>query len=170
MRSVGRAARIGQVTGQRQTKAVPACRPFDLREVSVQTPVMTFAEEIREARERRGLTQAQLAKLVQVSAESISNWERGRHIPKNRAARLRAVLEMDVTHEPGTSLDPESLDTRLLSIPQLWALVDSILAEIKRRVSAGPTEAKRPDTPGTFGSAPNHVRGVDDDQGRTNSP
>jgi DNA-binding transcriptional regulator YiaG len=42
---------------------------------------MTFAEHIREARDRLQLTQADLAARLQVSTQTISNWERGRSVP-----------------------------------------------------------------------------------------
>jgi transcriptional regulator with XRE-family HTH domain len=38
---------------------------------------MTFAEQLRAARKRLGLTQAELATLLGVSFEGVSKWERG---------------------------------------------------------------------------------------------
>jgi transcriptional regulator with XRE-family HTH domain len=49
-------------------------------------------DEIREARERRGWTQAQLATALGVGQRTVGNWERGETVPKNRLGMLREVL------------------------------------------------------------------------------
>ncbi|MGC0143188.1 helix-turn-helix domain-containing protein [Pseudactinotalea sp. Z1732] len=53
---------------------------------------MINAQEIRDARQRGGMTQAELAQRVGVSQRTVGNWERGESIPRNRAAKIRAVL------------------------------------------------------------------------------
>jgi transcriptional regulator with XRE-family HTH domain len=52
----------------------------------------SLGDRIREERERAGLTQAQLAKLVGVSGRTIGNWERGEADPRNSLTRLRDIL------------------------------------------------------------------------------
>jgi transcriptional regulator with XRE-family HTH domain len=42
----------------------------------------SWAKRLKEARERKGLTQKQLSELVHVSDKAISNWENGTHEPK----------------------------------------------------------------------------------------
>lgn len=51
-----------------------------------------FAAQIRAARERLGLTQAQVAEKVGVARETVGNWETGQTDPKNKRARLLDVL------------------------------------------------------------------------------
>lgn len=53
---------------------------------------MDTGHDIREARERAGLTQSQLGALVGVSLRTIGNWERGTTVPLNRLSKLREVL------------------------------------------------------------------------------
>jgi len=42
---------------------------------------MSFAEKLKAARERLGLTQAEAAALLDVSFEAVSKWERGLSTP-----------------------------------------------------------------------------------------
>lgn len=41
-------------------------------------------------RERRGMTQIELAKLLRVHPNAISSWETGKHVPLRRRRRLLA--------------------------------------------------------------------------------
>ena len=52
--------------------------------------------EIRELRERRGLTQHQLADALGTSARTVGNWERGESVPRNRMGMLREFFGLDV--------------------------------------------------------------------------
>ena len=54
--------------------------------------VMTGAE-IKAARERAQLTQQQLAAKVGVGLRTVSNWERGETVPKNRMAALEELFK-----------------------------------------------------------------------------
>jgi DNA-binding transcriptional regulator YiaG len=58
------------------------------------------AEEIKTGRERMRLTQQQLADAVGVSLRTVSSWERGQSVPRNRAAVLADVLEIDRGRSP----------------------------------------------------------------------
>lgn len=49
-------------------------------------------DEIREARERAGMTQADLAGRMGVSLRTIGNWERGENVPRGRMARIEDEL------------------------------------------------------------------------------
>lgn len=42
---------------------------------------MTFGERLKEARKKRGLTQKELAQLISVKNNSVSNWENDQNIP-----------------------------------------------------------------------------------------
>jgi len=58
------------------------------------------ADEIKTGRERMRLTQQQLADAVGVSLRTVSSWERGQSVPRNRAAVLADVLEIDRGRSP----------------------------------------------------------------------
>jgi DNA-binding transcriptional regulator YiaG len=58
------------------------------------------AEEIKAGRERMRMTQQQLADAVSVSLRTVSSWERGQSVPRNRAALLADVLELDRGRSP----------------------------------------------------------------------
>ena len=56
----------------------------------------SFGPALRAARERRGLTQADVAARLGVKRETISHWEGGKHLPRPRqSAHLDEVLESD---------------------------------------------------------------------------
>jgi DNA-binding transcriptional regulator YiaG len=65
--------------------------------------------EIREARERMGMTQEQLAQQIGVHLRTVGNWERGQTVPKNRMARLRRVLGEDGGNPLAEATDAELL-------------------------------------------------------------
>ncbi len=54
---------------------------------------------IRRARERRHLTQPELAEAVGVSVRALGDWERDRHEPKSRLGALEEVLGVNLTGE-----------------------------------------------------------------------
>lgn len=84
---------------------------------------MTTGDEIRAARERAGLTQAELGQLVGVSMRTIGNWERGETVSRNRLNMLKHVL---ATFVDSVNSDP------------LRAATDAeLLAEIARRFARG---------------------------------
>lgn len=110
---------------------------IELRELTVNTFGMTLGGEIRRARERLQMTQPELAELVGVSVDTISNWERGKVQPKNRLARIRQVLHMD---EPNllTTAAANGDDTpgpRLREASHL-----ELLAEFARRLALVPSD------------------------------
>lgn len=57
-------------------------------------------EQIRAAREMVRMTQRQLAEEVGVSLRTISSWERGESVPRNRAAAIMEVLNIPPADEP----------------------------------------------------------------------
>jgi DNA-binding transcriptional regulator YiaG len=58
------------------------------------------AEEIKTGRERQRMTQQQLADAVGVSLRTVSSWERGQSVPRNRAAVLADVLDLSIDRGP----------------------------------------------------------------------
>ncbi len=61
-----------------------------------------FAANLRGARAKADLSQTQLAKLVDVDADSIRNWESGKYMPNlNVAVRLANVLDVTLDQLTG---------------------------------------------------------------------
>jgi DNA-binding transcriptional regulator YiaG len=58
------------------------------------------ADEIKTGRERQRMTQQQLADAVGVSLRTVSSWERGQSVPRNRAAVLADVLDLSIDRGP----------------------------------------------------------------------
>lgn len=57
---------------------------------------MGIGDRIRKSRKESGLTQAQLAKMLNVSAQSIGQWERGERTPKfETLVKIAEILEDD---------------------------------------------------------------------------
>jgi transcriptional regulator with XRE-family HTH domain len=57
---------------------------------------MTLATRLKTSRKKFGLSQAELAKQVDVSQPTIANWERGGHIPRPDAlSRIAKALKTD---------------------------------------------------------------------------
>jgi DNA-binding transcriptional regulator YiaG len=54
------------------------------------------AEEIKNGRERIGMTQKQLADAVGVSLRTVGSWERGESVPRNRAAMVAEILDLQI--------------------------------------------------------------------------
>lgn len=84
---------------------------------------MLSGEQIRQARQRAGLSQAQLASIVGVSQRSIGNYERGETISRSHMPRIEEALSAYLGTGDGPSLASAS-DAALL-------------AEIARRFERG---------------------------------
>lgn len=75
-----------------------------------------FTEQLKEARENKGLTQEQLANVVSVSRSTVSHWETGRKGPeKELLDRLEQVLEVEFVfdqEDEGEELQEEAIASR----------------------------------------------------------
>ena len=81
--------------------------------------------EIRQARERAGLTQGELGERVGVSGRTVGNWERDFSIPRNKLAKVEQVLNVrEYLGKEGKLQDVSDA---------------SLLAEIARRFDEGRT-------------------------------
>lgn len=59
---------------------------------------MKVAKALAKARQAKGLSQAELAKKLGVSAGTVGGWEAGDHGPaKDRLAEVARVLDLDIT-------------------------------------------------------------------------
>lgn len=56
---------------------------------------MTFGEKVKDLRNRKGLTQPALGKLIGVSSRTIASYEAGRSYPKAREVYDRLAKELD---------------------------------------------------------------------------
>lgn len=55
---------------------------------------MSFGQTVKDNRKRLGLTQAQLATLLDVDTQSVSNWECGRNTPwAGERSRIETILQ-----------------------------------------------------------------------------
>ena len=64
---------------------------------------MITGKQISEARKRKGLTQAALADLIDVSPEAVSKWERDAYSPSpEKEERLYHVLGISFLEDDGT--------------------------------------------------------------------
>lgn len=54
---------------------------------------VTFSSSLRSTRDRLGITQAALARRLDVSMQTVNNWERGRCVPRD-AREILAQLEI----------------------------------------------------------------------------
>lgn len=75
---------------------------------------MTTGDDIRTARQKAGLTQAELAQRIGVSMRTVGNWERGDTPPNRYAARINAVLDGLINSAERPSIEDYS-DAALLA-------------------------------------------------------
>ncbi len=71
-------------------------------------------DEIRRLREAKGWTQPELARAIKVSPRTISNWERGESVPRNRMGMLESLFG-DVINPDAPDPLREATDFALLS-------------------------------------------------------
>lgn len=77
-------------------------------------PTTRFATLVRQARERRGLTQSQLGARVGLTQSSVSLWERGEVVPTS--VELLRKLERVLTMTPGTLLAAAGYPVKLTAM------------------------------------------------------
>lgn len=101
--------------------------------------VASLGEQIRDARERRHMTQQQLADLVGVDRKTVDNWEHRRTSPRNRMGALKAWAPELAGEEPDAERDKEMLHTSIdrMDAAGLAKLVEAYKA-IRDGASTGP--------------------------------
>lgn len=97
---------------------------------------LSLGEQIRDARERRHLTQQQLADLLGVDRKTVDNWENRRSTPRNRMGALKAwAPELG-----GEAVDPNEEALRSLDLdPRRMEK----LVEAYRRIMHNGTDPRR---------------------------
>jgi transcriptional regulator with XRE-family HTH domain len=123
-------------------------------------PNISFGERLRRARDRKDITQGDLAGKVGVEQSTISNWERERFVPSpEEKARLKKVLEDTWTeasanrNEDAAPPQPSPFSSwltctrieRKISVPELAEMTDLSLAAIYN-IEAGRTPNPRAET------------------------
>lgn len=107
-------------------------------------------QRIRQARERKHMTQEQLGAAVGVSLRSIGNWERGATVPLNRKAALEEVLGVDLDAEPEVRRLPSPQDgARALFVSygadtpmEKIRVLQELMAEVLREQEGGGGDGK----------------------------
>lgn len=91
---------------------------------------MTYGERIKQARERRGLTQEQLAESLEVSRQAVSKWEMDVSRPaRGKLARLSEVLE--IPEGDWAAMDEEAAAAeRPRDSARPWKIAAAVLAAI----------------------------------------
>ncbi len=118
----------------------------DLGEPAVDSAAMNLGDEIQRARHRARLTQTDVADRLGVGVSTVSNWERGNTVPKNRLQPLRDLLGMDPGDDAVTTTHPD--DLAAISNVEL-------IAELARRL--GHTETTGRTTSRITGGKPERV-------------
>lgn len=114
------------------------------------------AEKIKTERQKRGLTQAELAKLVSASTRTITSWEAGDASPQGRF--LHALDKALLDPQPVTETDVRDLDDE-----ELWERKRETDRELERRFFHRNRRAKQRPPAGSFAEPPEHLRRKPDD-------
>lgn len=88
-----------------------------------------FGPRLREAREKAGLTQEELAELVQVALQTVKDWEKGRKCPMLE----RVPLLAEILGVPAGSFFPDTPD-RVQEGRSTYSL-DERLERVERQLS-----------------------------------
>lgn len=91
-----------------------------------------LGETVREARIKKGLTQAKLAKLAGVSRRHLAALEKGANVSINILQRVAAVLELTQIHLGDLSLTPGDRERSTVNMPLLTDTIREARAEAER--------------------------------------
>jgi transcriptional regulator with XRE-family HTH domain len=91
-----------------------------------------LGETVREARTKKGLTQAKLAKLAGVSRRHLAALEKGANVSINILQRVAAVLELTQIHLGDLSLSPGEKERSTVNMPLLTDTIREARAEAER--------------------------------------
>jgi transcriptional regulator with XRE-family HTH domain len=118
----------------------------------------SLGARIRRARERRQLSQEDLARAVGASVRAVGDWENNRRKPRNRLGALEEVLGVSLDGEPEP--EPAIPKSLLRDIMQAEGLTDgerhAVIAAVERTLRGEPA-APPPPAGGASGAAPGHA-------------
>jgi transcriptional regulator with XRE-family HTH domain len=98
----------------------------------------TLGTRIRRARERKRLSQEELAAKVGASERAVNDWENDRRRPRNRLGALEEVLGVSLTGNPaGRPVISEDLMAAIMDDPELTgderhAVIAAVEAQLAR--------------------------------------
>jgi transcriptional regulator with XRE-family HTH domain len=107
---------------------------------------LTLGMQIRRARERKRLSQEELAAKVGASERAVNDWENDRRKPRNRIGALEEVLGVSLTGEPG---EPETATPE--EIERLREHIREVLGEDSELEAAMDDVVARKPAPGPRG-------------------
>jgi transcriptional regulator with XRE-family HTH domain len=91
-----------------------------------------LGDTVREARIKKGLTQARLAKAAGVSRRHLAALEKGANVSVNILQRVAAVLDLNEIHLADLSLRPGDRERSSVNMPLLTDTIREALAEAER--------------------------------------
>ena len=91
-----------------------------------------LGQSVREARIRKGLTQARLASMAQVSRRHLAALEKGANVSINILQRVASVLELTEIQLGDLSLRPSDKDRLSVNVPLLTDTIREARAEAER--------------------------------------
>ena len=98
----------------------------------------TLGKRIKDARRRKGYTQAQLAEMVQTSKASVSNWERDKHSPEGALPRIEDALDVSLTEgEEERVAESYTLEAVLDRLRAAERELDRARAVVRRIIAEG---------------------------------
>lgn len=98
---------------------------------NLKVPFM-LGDTVREARIRKGLTQAKLAKLAGVSRRHLAALEKGANVSVNILQRVAAVLDLTEIHLGDLSLHAGDKERTSVNMPLLTDTIREARAEAER--------------------------------------
>ena len=98
--------------------------------------------EIKELRQRLGMTGKALAGALGVEAALVADWEQGRRFPTRR--HVTAMSRLTPPPAPAVAPTPETLPEALRD-PKLWSLLEKLLAHPELATKIYELAAKYPD-------------------------
>lgn len=103
-----------------------------------QQEALDLGARIRDARERMGLLQSELATLVGTSSRTVGNWERGETSPRNKLGKLEDVLGVALTvSSPTQDRVVAAIESSDMSPADQHELIADYLRILERRDSRG---------------------------------
>ncbi len=97
---------------------------------------MSLGKKIAAARQAKGLSQAALAEILDVSPEAVSKWEQDAYHPsKDRLGQLEEMLNLSAFDEEGNPLDGRLFDEKHMSAFLKGRLKASDLSEASRALA-----------------------------------
>lgn len=119
---------------------MPMTRSLELWLVAPDDVRVQNGERIKRAREEHQLGQRDVAEALNVSVSTVSNWERGKTVPRSRLAALEKLLHLSLV-DTGATAEPDR-PTALTDATDM-----ELAMEFFRRMQSKRSTSPRPATP-----------------------